>query len=206
MTKVNLLNQPIFLLNNFSATSSDSPRSEDRTNSATSTSTESEQVTATAPSMFLVNTAFAVKQIKLSEEVLARELKPTKCEQLGRMLGHAVLQSRPELKERLPFLEQPSSLNQYYDSMPQTLAKFFDGVISVLVEKKQQVLARKRKQLNQPPPKIEETAITKITLLFTSVILTVAFSYWKIWLTHILASLCQQPKVAILAQKKDGSG
>ena len=152
-------------------------------------------MTATAPSMFLVNTAFAVKQIKLSQEVLARELKPTKCEQLGRMLGHAVLQSRPELKERLPFLEQPSSLNQYYDSMPQTLAKFFDGVISVLVEKKQQVLARKRKQLNQPPPKIEETAITKITLLFTSVILTVAFSNWKIWLTHILASLCQRPKM-----------
>lgn len=141
--------------------------------------------------MFLVNAAFAVKKIKLSEEVLASELKSAKCEELGRMLGHSVLQSRSALKERLPFLEQPSSLTQYYDSMPPTLAKFFDGMILVLLEKRQQVLARKRKQLNQPVSEVEATAITKLTLLFTSV---VAFRHWKIWLTHILASLCQRPK------------
>jgi len=179
--KVNLLNQLTSVLSNTSTTVSNLPQSKN-------------QVSA-APSAFSISTAFATKGIKLSEEAMAIELKPAKCKEMGRVLGQSVLQSRSALKERLTFLEQPSSLSQYYDAMPQTLTSFFDGIISVLLEKRHQVLARKRKQLNQPIPELKDTTISKISVFFTSVILTIAFRHWKIWFTHILASLCQRPKL-----------
>ncbi|CAG8772421.1 5930_t:CDS:1, partial [Dentiscutata heterogama] len=38
-------------------------------------------------------------------------------------------------------------------------------------------------------------AIEKISAFFASVILTIAFPSWKIWLTFTMTSLCKKPKL-----------
>jgi hypothetical protein len=79
--------------------------------------------------------------------------------------------------------------------MPAPLLNFFTGLISVIKEKRRQVLARKRKERNLPSPQLDEKKIMKISLFFASVLLGIAFPRWKIWFTHILSSLCRRPKM-----------
>ncbi|RIB19593.1 hypothetical protein C2G38_2136489 [Gigaspora rosea] len=138
--------------------------------------------------------AFAVKNIKVNEEQ-KQLLKITTCNALGSMLANSILQEQPELKKRLSSLEKPESLEEYYEAMPTSLINFFLGLITTIKEKKLMVLARKRKERNEPPPQLDTKKIDAISLFFVSVILTIAFPRWKIWFTHILSSLCRRPKM-----------
>ncbi|RIB25795.1 hypothetical protein C2G38_2165146 [Gigaspora rosea] len=111
------------------------------------------------------------------------------------MLASSILQERSELKKKLSLLEEPKSFDEYYLDMPSSLVNFFYRLILTIKEKKLQVLARKRKERNMPPPQLERRKIELISSFFASVILTIAFPQWKIWFMHILSSLCRRPKM-----------
>ncbi|CAJ0881189.1 8830_t:CDS:2 [Entrophospora sp. SA101] len=53
----------------------------------------------------------------------------------------------------------------------------------------------KRKQRKLPPPVFNETNLIKLTTFLASVILTFAFPNAKIWLTQVMSSLCQKPRL-----------
>ncbi|RIB30019.1 hypothetical protein C2G38_2027170 [Gigaspora rosea] len=178
--KINLLKELVKLLNNINM---------NNTNILDTQDTNTVPSTASVPSLFLVKTAFAIKKIKVNEEQIL-PLNTTTCETFGRMLANSVLQERAVLKKRLQSLEEPGSLEEYYNAMPSLLISFFTGLISAIEEKKMQVLARKRKERNMPPSHLNKKKIILPSLFFVSVILTTAFRNWKIWFTHVLSSLC----------------
>ncbi|CAG8576548.1 11773_t:CDS:2, partial [Ambispora gerdemannii] len=74
----------------------------------------------------LVNVlAFAIKKIDVNEEAQATQLKITICKNFGRILAYSVLQARSELKQKLPLLEEPESLDEYYNAMSSLLINLF---------------------------------------------------------------------------------
>ena len=52
-----------------------------------------------------------------------------------------------------------------------------------------------RKSCNLPSKAIDTDQITRTTTLFVSMILTITFPGMKIWLTHIMSSVYQKPKL-----------
>jgi hypothetical protein len=122
-------------------------------------------------------------------------MSPSESKELGERMALQLWNSRPTLKEKLPQLESPSTLEEYQSSMPQTLLSFFLGFIQVIQEKKLAVVNRKRKQRGLNPAVVNEDLITKISVFLVSILLTIAFRKWKIWLTNIMSSLCRRPKL-----------
>ncbi|RIB26762.1 hypothetical protein C2G38_2138146 [Gigaspora rosea] len=162
---------------------------------ASTISTNIPSTASTVPSSFLIKAAFKIKKINITKEAQATQLKEIMCKDFREILAHSVLNARPELKQNLPSIEEPKSLNEYNNAMPAPLLNFFTGLISGLKEKRRQVLARKRKERNLPSPQLDEKKIGKTSLFFISVLLGIAFPRWKIWFTHILSSLCRRPKM-----------
>ena len=74
------------------------------------------------------------------------QLKETTCKDFGGILAHSILNAKSELKQKMPSIEEPKSLDEYHNAMPSLLLNFFTSLISVLKEERRQVLARKRKE------------------------------------------------------------
>jgi len=73
-------------------------------------------------------------------------------------------------------------------------------MIGSIMQKKHQVAERKQKSRGHFPKDFDPSSIQKITVFIASMILTVAFPTWKIWLTHTMASLCRRPKMISILQ------
>jgi len=110
-------------------------------------------------------------------------------------LEKEVLFSRSEIQQNINQLENLNSYENYFDALPKTICNFFQAFITVLQQQKQNVVNKKRLQREFPLKLFNTNQISKTTVLLTSLILTIAFSKIKIWLSHIISSICQKSKL-----------
>ena len=148
------------------------------------------------PSLFVVNTAFRVKGIDFPKQMKKLELKSTKCEEFGQLLALEVLKSRTSLIPKKSTLESPNSLQQYYEAMPKCLTSFMDGLVFPLQHQKYEAVKRKQKERKKSIAEFNKTEMVKITAFLSSMVLSIAFRGWKIWLPQAIGSFCERPKLA----------
>jgi hypothetical protein len=101
-----------------------------------------------APSPFLIKTALYLERPEISKARPETNINMDgkTCLEFGETMGLGLWNSRPNLKPNLKSLEDPSSLQEYWDAFPETIRSFFQGLLSTLETKKQTVLNRKRRQ------------------------------------------------------------
>jgi len=145
------------------------------------------------PSLFLVRTAMRIG--KVAVEKTAMNLDPATCSEIGQKMALSLWNLRPTLKSNLGALENPSSLEEYWNAFPQILTEFFVGLLATLMNRKQTVVNKKRRQRGLPIKTADDSHVMKMACFLISMILTFAFRGWKIWLTTMMASLCGKPKL-----------
>ena len=118
-----------------------------------------------------------------------------KSEEMGISFGNAILKSKKEIYNKKQELENPDSLENYRNSFPTFLLKFFDEFIIILEKRKHEILNKKRKQRNLEEKAFNITHAQKKSIFLISIILTIAFPGINIWLTHIMSSLSKKPKL-----------
>ncbi|PKB95293.1 hypothetical protein RhiirA5_436981 [Rhizophagus irregularis] len=74
--------------------------------------------------------------------------------------------------------------NAYYESFPNFLRGFFDGLIGEIFKKKLINLNKKRKQREKPLKQLDVEHITKCVTFFASLIISMAFPYLGVWFTQ----------------------
>ena len=72
---------------------------------------------------------------------------------------------------------------------------FFTGLFTILERRKYLILEQKRRQRGSTSKPLDTQNLTKRVGFIVSIIVTIAFPGWKIWLTTIMASLCRKPKL-----------
>lgn len=147
----------------------------------------------TVPTLFTFNTIMRLNKISVAESPM--ELDPDICRDFGTSMALELWNSRQQLKQHKDSLECPASLDEYSSAMPATLYIFFSSFITVLQEKKLAIANKKRLQRGSPAARLKWDVINKITLFLVSILLTIAFRGWKIWLTNSISSLCRRPKL-----------
>ena len=151
---------------------------------------------AKSPSKLAVITAMKIKKIELNRLTKKRpHITLIKASTMGEKLGKEILYSRPEVKENMSQLENPSSYEDYFDALPNIIRTFFQALLTVLQQHKLKTVNNKRRQRGLPLKSLDINQITKITTLLTSTLLTIAFPGAKIWLSTIISSICQNPKL-----------
>jgi hypothetical protein len=149
----------------------------------------------TVPSLFLFNTILRLNKINTTTNESQTNVTPTTCKDFGTSMALQLWNSRQDLKENKQSLECPQSLEEYQTAMPNTIFSFFHNFIQTLQEKKLDIANKKRRQRGSPPIALKEDVVTKISVFLVSIILTIAFRGWKIWLTDVMSSLCRRPKL-----------
>jgi hypothetical protein len=147
------------------------------------------------PTLFGINAMLLQNGINIADDTEPIDINPSTSWNIGEAMALQLWNSRPALKEHLPHLESPSTLEEYQSAMPQTLLSFFLGFIQAIQRKKLAVVNKKRKQRERDPAVIKEDLITRISVFLVSILLTIAFRKWKIWLTNVMSSLCRRPKL-----------
>ncbi|CAG8667987.1 7831_t:CDS:1, partial [Paraglomus occultum] len=142
------------------------------------------------PSKLLVRTAFKLGKVNFTYTVT-----PETPSIIGKALGKEIASSYSKIRENQKQLEEPSSYKAYCDALPGPLCNFFQAFLTELQKRKLTSINRMRKTRNLPSKVIDTDQITRTTTLFVSMILTIAFPGMKIWLTHIMSSICQKPKL-----------
>ncbi len=79
---------------------------------------------------------------------------------------------------------------KYQNGFSLFLIDFFNRFIKMLQRKKYEILTRKKKQRDLFLKNFDTSCVNKITVFFTLMILNITFPNTKIWLTHIISSLC----------------
>ena len=93
-------------------------------------------------------------------------------------------------------MEKPTSYQEYFNALlPSILCDFFKSFITVLEERKLSIINKKRSQHKKFLKLINIDQINKTTSLLVSMILSITFPGIKIWLTHLMSSLCKKPKL-----------
>src|SRR6266540_3221779 len=123
------------------------------------------------------------------------KITPETANEFGKTLGNVTWRTRHDVEKNKTKLENPSSLTEYQNGFPSFLTDFFNGFIETLQRKKYEILTRKRKQRGLSLKNFDTSCVNKITVFLTSMILNIAFPNTKIWLTHIMSSLCRNPKL-----------
>jgi hypothetical protein len=149
----------------------------------------------TVPTLFTFNTIMRLNRIGVSEAESRMKVTAELCTDFGESMAVQLWNSREELKQRKHLLQSPESLEEYESAMPTPLLAFFKSFIRVLQQKKLAIANKKRLQRGLAPASLKENVVTKITLFLVSILLTVAFRSWKIWLTNTISSLCRRPKL-----------
>ncbi|KAF0357359.1 hypothetical protein F8M41_014657 [Gigaspora margarita] len=114
---------------------------------------------------------------------------------MGKKLGKEILNSCFEIKNNKNQLENPSSYKDYFEALPTIIRSFFQALLTVLQQHKQKVVNNKRHQYRLPLKSFYTNQISKTTTLLISILLTIAFSGTKFWLSNIISSICQNPKL-----------
>lgn len=143
----------------------------------------------------MVQIALRLAKVNVSREAKVAMLRQDDCTNFGTIMGESLWQSRTSLKEVLPTLENPESLVHYAAALPRTLWSFVYSFVSVIQQKKHAVAERKRRSRGSPSVSLDPTPINRITIFMVSMLLGIAFRGWKIWLPHVLGSLCRRPRL-----------
>lgn len=114
---------------------------------------------------------------------------------MGEQLGIRILNMNSEIRQNIDQLENPSSFEKYFNSLPRPLSNFFESLIMVLEQKKLSLINKKRNQHGMSPKSFNTHQVTKITILFVSMLLTIAFPGVKKWFTYMMPSICQKLKL-----------
>ncbi|CAG8469155.1 6058_t:CDS:2, partial [Paraglomus occultum] len=139
--------------------------------------------------------------LKLGERKLKNAIKrpyaytSENIQTMGQNFGRSIFSSRSEIRQNVHQLEEPSSFEKYSEAIPSPLRNFFESLFTVLFEKRLAVVNKKREQRGISPRLLDTDHITKVTTLYASMLLTIAFPGLKVWFTHMLSSLCQKPKL-----------
>jgi len=152
------------------------------------------ETSSSPPSLFATKVAMRLQNLDFDTFSEYSQVEDLECRKFGESLGNAIWNSRKTIEEKRDMLENPTSLEAYYNAFPQMLQFFFEGLIESIMRNKHTVSVRKAKQRGQKPSEFNMPSVMKITI-FLSVILSIAFRSWKIWLTHVLSSFCQKPKM-----------
>jgi hypothetical protein len=116
-------------------------------------------------------------------------------QEFGRTFGRKLWNSRSDINAKKSALESPKTIQEYYDGFPEFLNKFFSGMIYELCQKKNEVCNWQRKKCNNLPKAISSEQIIKIVTFIMSILLGIAFSHLKIWISRVLASLSYMPRL-----------
>ncbi len=148
------------------------------------------------PSLFFIKMALRLLHIDITK-IMNHQYKitPETANEFGKTLGNVTWRTRHDVEKNKTKLENPSSLTEYQNGFPSFLTDFFNGFIETLQRKKYEILTRKRKQRGLSLKNFDTSCVNKITVFLTSMILNIAFPNTKIWLTHIMSSLCRNPKL-----------
>ncbi|RHZ69143.1 hypothetical protein Glove_290g67 [Diversispora epigaea] len=149
------------------------------------------------PSKLLVLTALRVGKVELDALMKEKSHIETleEASMMGEKIGKNVLFSHTKIQENINQLENPSSYESYYNALPGTIRCFFQALITVLQQRKLKMINKKRHQHGLSPKSLDNIQITRATVLLTSMLLTIAFPRTKIWLSRIISSVCQNPKL-----------
>jgi len=96
-------------------------------------------------------------------------------EEIGEILGILIINSKEEVYNKKQELENPSSLENYHNSFPTFLLKFFDRLIITLEKRKHKIINKKRKQRGFEEKIFNITNIQKKSIFLISIILTIVF-------------------------------
>ncbi|CAJ0630448.1 3315_t:CDS:2 [Entrophospora sp. SA101] len=122
------------------------------------------------PSFFHLNIALAVKNVNMNEDEENSQLDSKTFKNYGEILANSIWQTRNIIKENKLPLEEPESLDEFYEAIPKNLTSFFNSLITNLYEKKHEIVKKKQKQLNLPETEIKYPLIKKITTFLTSTV------------------------------------
>ncbi|RIB01239.1 hypothetical protein C2G38_2296925, partial [Gigaspora rosea] len=147
------------------------------------------------PSPLLVKIAMKINRFDYYSSTDKKLIKVEESRQFGEMLGNTICNSRKDIEKNRNKLENPSSLDEYYNSFPLILTSFFNGLIESIEKQKYEVRKRKNRQRGKKETEFNTDPLKKITTFLASIILTTAFRSWKIWLIYTMASLCKKPKL-----------
>ena len=92
-------------------------------------------------------------------------------------------------------METPDLYENYFDTLPNIICSFFQTLLTTLYQNKLKVVNAKRFQRGLSQKSLNTNQISKTTTLITSMLLTIAFPETKIWLSHIISSMCQKPNL-----------
>ena len=118
--------------------------------------------------------------------------KPT-----GEALGLMIWKSWDRICEKKEELENSNLLENYHSKFSSFLIKFFDELIFALEKKKNEIVNKKWKQRNQEEKVLNIINIQKKSTFLISIILSMAFPGFKVWLTNIMSSFCRKPKLIL---------
>ncbi|RHZ58202.1 hypothetical protein Glove_375g83 [Diversispora epigaea] len=116
-------------------------------------------------------------------------------EEFGHMFGQKLWDSRSDINLKKSTLESPQTIQEYYNSFPEFLNRFFYGVIDELYQKKLIVCNWQRKKHEKSLKTTNFEEIIKIVTFITSILLGLVFPYLKIWLPRVLTSLSRIPRL-----------
>jgi hypothetical protein len=142
------------------------------------------------PSTLLVRAALKLGEVDISHDKITE-----KASIMGKDLGRKILSLHSGLEKNRKQLEDPSTCEEYSNALPSMLCEFFQALITTLQERKQAIINKKRKQRGQSETSINTDQIKRTTMLFVSMLLTIAFPGIRFWLSYIMSSLCQKPKL-----------
>ncbi|CAB4424037.1 unnamed protein product [Rhizophagus irregularis] len=143
------------------------------------------------PSLFIIKMLF----IKSSKKTNNQNLKINDYEELGRVIGKKLWDSRSDINEKKSSLNLPQTIQEYYNAFPNFLTSFFLGIINKLQEKKLEINNHQQRKRQKPLSTINNERTIKIVTFITSMITGLAFPSLKLWLPQVLASLCRKPRL-----------
>ena len=144
------------------------------------------------PSLFIIKTLFIESTKKISDK---QDLKINNFEELGRIIGNKLWNSRSDITAKKSSLESPQNIQEYYNAFPSFLTSFFFGIIHKLQEKKTEINNRQRRKRKKPLLITTYEQTIKVVTFITSVVIGLAFPSLKVWLSQVLASLSRKPRL-----------
>lgn len=152
------------------------------------------------PSIFIINTCLKLGK---AEQSVKQNLSIEDFLQFGQHLGKLILKENKRINENKEVLESPTSLEEYYDKLPKVIIYFFRGLVSTLLDYRHKLAQKMRKwrmmKKNESANYIYQEqnpkVLIRIVSFLTSIILTIAYSKKNFWITYLMSSICQRPKL-----------
>ncbi|CAG8749693.1 4249_t:CDS:1 [Dentiscutata erythropus] len=149
------------------------------------------------PTYFGIKTALCIKKVnlcKLEKNHQYTNLIINQPQELGEALRNVVWRLRSEVRAQKKTLKIPNTLQEFHNAFPKLIKQLFNSFIICILQKKWEIVQKKRIQHGLIPTEFNFTRAIKISTFIMSLIFSMAFPGINIWLTHVMSSLCRKPK------------